>query len=132
MKRLNIFPLVLIAKLCNVRQHQFVWNLISFIGSDWEETSSDADERQMVAIMNGEDWDREVYTYWTYFNDDELQQLNGQIGSFRSFRKMNFVVLNEEFYIFHSTGSSSQFEKGDRSVRRLSRSGKEKQTIVIK
>ncbi|CAF4963386.1 unnamed protein product [Rotaria sp. Silwood1] len=44
---------------------------------NWEDHSSDNNERQMAVIMNGEDWDREAHT-GNIFNDDELRQLNGQ------------------------------------------------------
>jgi hypothetical protein len=43
---------------------------------DWEDNSSDTNERQMAVVMNGEDWDREAHT-GQIFNDDELRQLNG-------------------------------------------------------
>jgi len=46
------------------------------IDLDWEEDSSDTNDRQIAAVMNGEDWDREANT-GHLFNDEELKQLNG-------------------------------------------------------
>lgn len=50
--------------------------LTSVIGEDWEENSSETNDRQMASVMNGEDWDREAHT-GHIFNDEEIRQLNG-------------------------------------------------------
>lgn len=49
---------------------------ICMVDLDWEENSSDTNERKMASVINGEDWDREAHT-GHLFNDEELRQING-------------------------------------------------------
>lgn len=50
--------------------------LIRAVDLDWDDNSSDPNERKMASVINGEDWDREAHT-GHLFNDEELRQLNG-------------------------------------------------------
>jgi hypothetical protein len=51
-----------------------IW--VFLFSSDWGESTTEKSERQMAAVIDGEDWDREAHV-GHLFNEEELRQLNG-------------------------------------------------------